>query len=416
MNKTAIIGFGRAGHAAAESMRASGYTGEIHVFEAERSGPANPMLTTYYASGKIERSKVFPFGDMDEMTDTLDLKLHKNVKVERVDADSKQVFWDGHTECFDSIILATGAVPIIPFQSDTPMQRVLAVRTVADADAMMTALGQVKKALVVGASMVGIKVIQAMTEKGIDVTLADLGTSVFPTAVLPETAKIIEDRIRDKGVALKLGVSATDICESGQEVAVAFSDGEKLSFDVVFFCIGTKAEITLAKEAGIAVDRGVIVDESMRTSKKDIYAVGDCCQTYEWSTASERNVGLWANAAMQGRVAGQNAAGQRAEYAGNLICNITHFWDTDFVSIGNNRAEGQRLFYQSKDGWSICVLTDQGNPKCVNILDNLKLSGVLKNYMAKKYRVNDAGFNSQTLFYLQQYGVPEDIIDALGGE
>lgn len=415
MNKTAIIGFGRAGHATAESMRDSGYTGEIHIFESEGYGPANPMLTTYYASKKIEHEKMFPFGDMDKVADELNLIIHKNIRVERIDADTKQLFWENSAEFFDHIVIATGATPIIPFASDEPWRHVLAVRTVEDADAMMNTLGQIGNALVVGASMVGIKVIQAMTERGIQATLADLGTSVFPTAVLPETAKILEDRILRRGVDLKLGVSATSIREGEQQVWVEFSNGEQAIYDAVFFCIGTRAETTLARNAGITVDRGIVVDAKMQTNKKDIYAVGDCCQTYEWSTDSDKNVGLWANAAMQGRVAGQNIAGQPAEYVGNLICNITHFWDTDFVSVGNNRAEGQTVSYQSKDGWSICVLTDHGKPQCVNILDNLKLSGVIKNYMAKKFRVADAQFNTQTLFYLQEYGVPEEIMEALGG-
>ena len=415
MGKTAIIGFGRAGHAAAESMRASGYTGEIHVFGADDNGPANPMLTTYYASGKIEEKGVFPFGNMENIANTLELKVLKNAMVHRLDADAKQVYWDDQVETYDNIIIATGATPIIPFKTDKPWERVFAVRTLEDAQNMLTTIKEIKKGLVVGASMVGIKVIQAMTEKGIDATLADLGTVVFPTAVLPQTASVLEDRIKSKDVAVKLGISATSIEETENQVKVVFSNGEQEDYDAVFFCIGTRAETGFAKEAGIAVDRGIIVDSRMRTNKKDIYAVGDCAQTYEWSTDSDKNVGLWANAALQGKTAGANIAGQCVEYAGNLICNITHFWNTDFVSIGNNRAEGQLVSYQSPAGWSIEVLTHDGKPQCVNIIDNLKLSGVIKNFMAKKFRVADAQFGSQAKLYLQEFGVPEEIIHGLGG-
>lgn len=415
MDKTAIIGFGRAGHAAAVSMRKSGYAGEIHVFVSDNNGPANPMLTTYYASGKMDRAGLFPFGNLDDIADALNLKVHKNVKVSRLDADQREVFWNDQSACYDNIIIATGATPILPLEENQASNRVIAVRTIQDAEQMLTTLHQTKKVLVVGASMVGIKVIQALTERGIDATLADLGTVVFPTAVLSGADQILEKRILEQGVTLRLGISVNALKEEEQQVVVTFSDGEKDSYDVVFFCIGTRAEVSLAKTAGIAVERGILVDERMRTNKSGIYAVGDCCQTYEWSTNSDRNVGLWANAAMQGSVAGQNIAGQPAEYAGNLICNITHFWNTDFVSVGNNKADGAVVSYHSLDGWSIHVLSRDGKPQCVNIIDNLKLSGVIKNYMMKKFRVADAQFDIQAMYYIQQFGLPEEIIDALGG-
>lgn len=415
MDKTAIIGFGRAGHAAAVSMRDSGYAGEIHVFVSDENGPANPMLTTYYASGKMERRGMFPFGNLDDIANKLNLKVLKGVKVSGLDSDHKQVFWNEQSERYDNIIIATGAKPIIPFEKNKAYNRIIAVRTIQDADQMVAALNQTKKVLVVGASMVGIKVIQAMTERSIDVTLADLGTVVFPTAILPDADRILEKRILEHGVCLRLGISVNALEEEEQQVVVTFSDGEKDSFDAVFFCIGTRAEGSLAQNAGIAVDRGILVDERMRTNKNGIYAVGDCCQTHEWSTNSERNIGLWANAAMQGSVAGKNIAGQPAEYAGNLICNITHFWNTDFVSVGNNKADGEVVSYHSLEGWSIHVLHKGGQPQCVNIIDNLKLSGVVKNYMLKKFRVADAQFDIQTRYYVQQFGLPEEIIDALGG-
>lgn len=415
MDKTAIIGFGRAGHATAVSMRDSGYKGKIHVFVSDDNGPANPMLTTYYASGKTDREGMFPFGNLEDSVRTLNLTLYKNVVVSKLDAEKRQVFWNDTFECYDNIIIATGAAPIIPLEEHKEYQRVIAVRTIQDAEQMLIALQQTKKVLVVGASMVGIKVIQALTERGIDATLADLGTVVFPTAVLPGADRILEQRILDQGVTLRLGISVSTVTEGDTQAEVAFSNGEKDSYDAVFFCIGTRAETSLAKAAGIAVDRGILVDERMRTNKEGIYAVGDCCQTYEWSTDSDRNVGLWANAAMQGRVAGQNIAGQPTEYAGNLICNITHFWNTDFVSVGNNKADGVVVSHHSLDGWSIHVLSRDGKPQCVNIIDNLKLSGVIKNYMMKKFRITDAQFDIQAMYYIQQFGLPEEIIDALGG-
>lgn len=415
MDKTAIIGFGRAGHAAAVSMRESGYPGEIHVFVSDENGPANPMLTTYYASGKMERTEMYPFGNLDDIANTLNLKVHKEVIVTGLDADLKKVFWNDQAVCYDTIIIATGAKPILPLGENVASNRVMAIRTIQDAKQMLAALHQTKKVLVVGASMVGIKVVQAMTEKGITATLADLGMAVFPTAVLPGADQILEKRILAHGVALKLGMSVNALEEVEQQVVVTFSNGEKDSFDAVFFCIGTRAEVSLAKNAGIAVDRGILVDERMRTNKHGIYAVGDCCQTYEWSTNSDRNIGLWANAALQGRVAGQNIAGKPAEYAGNLICNITHFWNTDFVSVGNNKADGEVVSYHSLEGWSMHVLHRDGKPQCVNIIDNLKLSGVIKTYMLKKFRIADARFDIQTMYYLQQFGLPDEIIDALGG-
>ena len=98
-----------------------------------------------------------------------------------------------------------------------------------------------------------------------------------------------------------------------------------------------------------AIDRGIVVDERMHTSAPDIFAAGDCCQGNNMQSGQTQIIGLWANAGVQGRVAGRNMAGAADETDGNILHNITHFLDMDFIGLGDNRLTGDTYTYTSRN-------------------------------------------------------------------
>jgi len=378
------------------------------------------MLTTYYASEKIEEKDVMPFGDMHTINDKLRLNLQAGTRVTKVLPDSLSVVsltksGEEETAAFDDIVIATGSAPILPsFEAKDPA-KVITIRNIGDARRMNYALHHAKKVLVVGCSMIGIKVVQGLTEYDADITLIDFADQVFPTAVLPGTGEILAKRITDKGVCLKLNTGISGLKEvpaSDGEVKLEaeFSDGSKDLFDTAFLCMGTRARIDVVKDSEAACDRAVKVDDHMRTNVPHIYAAGDCCETYELSTGKSMNVALWANAAEQGKIAAENILGLDTAYEGNLICNITHFWDTDFVSIGNNLAEGERITYNGKradDGreWYFSAVASDGKLQCVNIIDNPELSGTFKDLMWNLF-TGRKNCRPYVLYNLRQFRFP----------
>ena len=187
----AIVGFGCAGYHALEALRQSDSQGEIHVFSELDQPPANPMLTTYYAAGRLPYEALFPFGGLEEVERKLSPVLHMDAPVAALEKDERALTLStGERMAFDAVLLATGAQPVVPPLGVTVGERVLCMRTVADARRLRQRLeaGDVRSVTVIGASMVGIKIVELCREAGIACTLADLAERVFPLAALPDVS------------------------------------------------------------------------------------------------------------------------------------------------------------------------------------------------------------------------------------
>lgn len=169
MAEYAIIGFGCAGYYGAKTIRENDPDGKITVFSEHEYSPYNPMLTTYYVAGKIPFEGLFPFGDMSKIKEELKLDVISGRKVAKVKADSKSVVMeDGEEFGFDKILIATGASAFAPKFEGLDPQEAFYMRTLDDALKLREALDKnnYRSALVVGASMVGIKVVELLNNKG----------------------------------------------------------------------------------------------------------------------------------------------------------------------------------------------------------------------------------------------------------
>ena len=182
MKRYAIVGFGCAGYHALSALRESDRAAEIHVFSDLDQPPANPMLTTYYAAGRLPYEALFPFGTLEDITRQFAPVLHTGTTVTGMDAASRTLIWDGGQADFDAVLLATGADPVVPPLGVSVGNRVLCMRTVADAKALRSRLetGHIRSVTVIGGSMVGIKIVELCQEAGIICTLADMAQRIFP--------------------------------------------------------------------------------------------------------------------------------------------------------------------------------------------------------------------------------------------
>ena len=177
----AIIGFGCAGYQALTALRESDMEAEIHVFSDLGEPPANPMLTTYYAAGRLPYEALFPFGSLEDIERRYSPVLHMDTPVTAMDAEERTIYCGEETfGPFDGILLATGADPVVPPLGVTPGGRVLCMRTVADARLLRERLGDgtVKSVTVIGGSMVGIKIVELCQEAGLACTLADMAERI----------------------------------------------------------------------------------------------------------------------------------------------------------------------------------------------------------------------------------------------
>lgn len=419
MQRTAIIGFGCAGFHAAKSMREHGYDGEIHIYSNTDAPPANPMLTTYYVTGALAYEGMFPFGALDVLQEEYGLIIHRNEPVVSLDsAQRKLTLRDGRTAFFDHVVLATGASALVPPIPGVERPGVFCMRTGEDAARLRERLDQgVRSAVVIGASMVGIKLVELLHKRGISVTLADMAPHIFPTAALPEVAAEIEDRLTAQGISLCFSrpIEAIEGAENGLEVCLG--GGQRLPCDIALLFIGTRANTQLADD-GIRVGRGIVVNDRMETSAPGIYAAGDCCEGNNLLTGQTQIIGLWDNAARQGETAGANIAGVQpsASYPGNITHNITHFMDMDFIGLGDIRMHGERRTFPlpGRRG-RVDLVVQNGRMVCVNILDQYRISGVLKHFLLKSLTEPGAELRPTALGRLEREHVPHALIDYLEG-
>lgn len=423
MKKTAIIGFGCAGYHALMAMRQQGYEGEIHIYADVPHPPANPMLTTYYVSGRIPYEGMFPFGSLKELSRDCQAVLHMDTPVLQVDTANRQaILSDGTREAYDQLLIATGARAVSPALGHGSQSRRFLMRTAQDARQLKKLLDEdrVSSAVVVGASMVGIKVVELLHNLGISVILTDLAPRMFPLACMEETAEEIRLDLERRGIVTMLGSSVDRTEEYEQGIFTYLADGRVLESDILVLCIGTRANVELVantdviQQEPVKVNRGIVVNRQMQTTVPGIYAAGDCCEGLNLQTGETALIGLWANAARQGRCAGINMAGGSQVYEGSLPSNITHYFDVDFVGVGDPNIPGCRHIY--KKGAETYALTEQdGHISCINILGNYRNSGMIHQALTKLIAGEEPEFGPDRWGLLEASGVPEEFLRFMGG-
>lgn len=416
----AIIGFGCAGYHALAAIREADRDGVIDVYSEHPDPPYNPMLTTYYASGRLSHEGLYPFGDLKRIAETYNANIFSGTRVAGLDgAGPALVLEDGARKSYDKILIATGARSFTPPIPNECPEAVISMRTLDDARGLKKILEEreLKQAVVIGASMAGIKVVEVLHNNAVHTVLADMAPNIFPLAAYPETAQRIQAHLERAGVEFKFksGLSAI---RKGTDMAarVEFSDGSAVSADLVALCIGTRAATELAAQAGIEVNRGIVVKETMETSAPGIYAAGDCCEGVNLQSGQNLIIGLWANAAYQGHTAGANMAGSPSTFQGNILHNITHFFDMDFIGFGDNRITGETVTFENekKRLYIQAVLKDY-KLAGINILGSYRISGILKNHILGIIQTGEHRISDIQRGVLLKEGLSEEFLRLLEG-
>ena len=397
-----IVGNGCAGAECIKALRESGYNEKIHLFTDSRWPVSNPMLTTYYVAGKIGFDRLFPYGTSQEFYMKYGVDVYPESPVVTLDAQLKVVYAKSGLELkYDKCLIATGAAPVLPPVEGTGSDRIYTMRTVEDAIRLKEAMPKMpKKALVIGASMVGMKLVELFYNTGVEVCLADVAQHIFPFSAHPECAQVIEERLEQKGIRLRFGAGIEKVEETPRGLRAYFKDSpEGEEGDLLVMCIGVKANTCFIDRKQVVIDKGILVDGHMRTNVCGLYAAGDVAQGKNVFSGESEIIGLWNNARYQGRTAGRNMAGGDEFFPGSIPHNITHFLGMDFVSMGD--VTGHDRTEKKYDGkryiqlfWRNGLLTG------ANFLDSYTESGAIKNALMKGIRQNRPVL-SGSLFFIQ---------------
>ncbi len=382
----AIIGFGCAGYHALTAIRDVDTASRVDIYSEHKDSPYNPMLTTYYASNRLRYEGMFPFGSLEDISFTYKANIFPGTRITGLDAAARSItLADGTVRTYDGIVLATGARSFTPPIPNECPDACISMRTLDDARELKKRMeeGNISRAVVIGASMAGIKVVEVLHNNGIPTTLADMAPHIFPLAAYPATASRIQKELAAQNVTLKFGAGLKAIRRgTGTAAVVECTDGSLLPADFIGLCIGTRANTDLAAQAGLAIGRGITVSTSMETSGPGIYAAGDCCEGLNLQNSQPQIIGLWANAAYQGYTAGASMCGSSRTFGGNILHNITHFFGMDFIGFGDNRITGETLTYENREkGLFIEAVRQDGKIAGINILGSYRISGILKNHI-----------------------------------
>ena len=326
----AIIGGGAAGLAAAEALRGEGYPGAVILMSADPSPPCDrPNLSKDYLAGTAEADWI-PLRPPEFYTKHhIDLQLRTPVTAIEPGAHAVQLA-DGNRVTYGALLLATGAEPIRLDIPGASLPHVHLLRTLADSNALIARAETVRRCVVVGASFIGLEVAASLRTRGLEVHVIAPEARPMERVMGAAIGDMVRAIHESHGVHFHLGTTLTAIAPD----AVTLSTGERLPTDLVVVGIGVRPAVALATQAGLAVDRGVVVDEFLQTSEADIYAAGDIARWPDKLTGQHIRVEHWVVAERQGRVAASNMLGRRQRFNA-----VPFFWsqhyDTTIAYVGH---------------------------------------------------------------------------------
>ncbi|MGJ0511039.1 NAD(P)/FAD-dependent oxidoreductase [Methylocystis sp.] len=264
-------------------------------------------------------------------------------KVIKIDAAARRLLLDsGESVDYSKVALATGSrAARLPIEG-ADLKGVHVFRDVEDVDAL-SQLGKEMRALVIGGGLLGLEAAYGLARRGVDVTLAHVMDRLMERQLDAVGADILRRLVEEKGVRVLLNANATRINGSSRVENVEFADGQTMPVDAVIFAVGIQPNADLARQAGLDVGRGVIVDDGLETSEAGVFAVGEC--------AEHRGVcyGLVEPAYEQGRVLAMRLAGQDASYGGSVVSTNLKVSGVRVFSAGDYLGEGDARRIVCKD-------------------------------------------------------------------
>ena len=318
-----IAGGGAAGYAAAQTLREDGFTGRVVLIIREDHLPYDrPNLSKEYLQGKAEPEWLPLRGE--EFFAEHDIEVIRGKEIERIEATERTIkFADGETLRCDALLIATGGEPRkLPFQS-ADQRNVFLLRSYADADMLIAAAEKGKRAVVIGASFIGMEVASSLATRGCEVTVVAPDDVPFQKILGAEIGKLFQDVHEGKGVKFKLGASVAGFTGPNKVTAVTLENGERLDADLVVVGVGVKPATAFIKGVMLQPDGGVFVDEHMRAAD-DVYAAGDIAY-FPSLTGERQRIEHWRTAMQQGRIAAHNMCGKDVAYEG-----VPFFWTNQF--------------------------------------------------------------------------------------
>ena len=328
-NLYAILGNGAAGFNAAKAIRERDKTGGVYIISNEEYPSYNrPMLTKSLVAGLDAEQIAIQDASWYEENNVVQILGRQ---VTSIDTEEKEILTeDGAKFKYTKLIYALGSECFIPPITGADKPEVVAIRRLSDTQKVTELLEKTKEAVVIGGGVLGLEAAWELKKAHCKVTVLELAPRLMGRQLDAGAGEMLKSIGEGQGIAIHTGVQISAIEGEEHVTGVRLGDGTVIPAQLVIVSCGVRSNIQIAKEAGAAVDRAVIVDSHMASSVPDIYACGDCAQ-YEGI-----NYAIWPQAVEQGKTAGANAAGEELSYSTVPAALTFHGMNTALFSIGDN--------------------------------------------------------------------------------
>jgi NADPH-dependent 2,4-dienoyl-CoA reductase/sulfur reductase-like enzyme/nitrite reductase/ring-hydroxylating ferredoxin subunit len=334
-----VIGSGAAGAAAVEMLRRCDYRGGITIIEPDESAPYDrPNLSKDYLAGNApeEWIPLRPPGFYEQHGVRI-----VRARADRIDTARKVVVAGAEQIDFDTLLIATGAQPIELPIPGSKLPSVHYLRTLADSRKIIKAIEGKRRAVVIGASFIGLEVAASLRARELDVHVVAPETIPLERVLGTKLGEFIRALHAEKGVQFHLGRKPAAVTERG----VTLDDGTSIDADIVVFGVGVRPRIELAEAAGLKLDKGVVVNAQLETSAPGIYAAGDIARFPDARTGEPIRIEHWVVAQRMGQVAARNILG-----AGEAFTQAPFFWSAHYDAIVNYVGHAEKIEKLVTDG------------------------------------------------------------------
>ncbi|MCB4791228.1 MAG: FAD-dependent oxidoreductase [Elusimicrobia bacterium] len=408
MKRFIIIGNSAAGVAAAEEIRKIDNSSEIVIVSDEKGNAYSKCLLTYYIMGKISRSQL-EFKDTG-FYEKNNIKLVSGIKAVSINRKDKKIVLENKEDIsYHKLLIATGSSAKVQNISGQKEGAAYTLRVIEDADKIAEKLKTVDSAAVLGAGLIGMKIAHMLKEKGKKVFIIARSNQILSQMLDAESAGFLTGHIGKEATVLT-GQDVSEILYSNSKMAgLRLLNNEKIDCGMVITAKGVTPNTELARAAGLVVDKGISVDETMKTSDNDIYAAGDVAESTDLLSGKKEIKALWTTAVEQGKIAARNMArldsaeqaGQEIIYAGAVSMNSMECFSIPCISAGSMHGETTEVFDYRKPGQAVLrrIFVKDNRIFGFVTIGDIRFAGILNRLLCEKKDISSIKnvFNSAKL-------------------
>ena len=341
--KYVIIGNSAAAVGCIEGIRLNDSQGEIVVISSEPYHTYSRPLISYLLLGKTDENRMKYRSDNFYQINNCTTLL--GATVEKINSDKKCVMLtDGQEISYDKLLVATGSRSFVPPISGLEtVKNKFSFMTLDDAKALDSVLNSDSRVLIMGAGLIGLKCAEGILHKVKSLTVVDLADHILPSILDNDGSEMVQKHLENLGISFVLG----DAVAQFNGNTATLKSGKQVTFDVLVVAVGVRPNTNLVSDIGGNVGRGIITDECCRTSVDDIFAAGDCSESFDISCDQNRILAILPNAYLQGFCAGKTMTGHKETFENAIPMNSIGFLGLHVMTAGSYNGD---VYVDNKNG------------------------------------------------------------------